>query len=203
MVKQDKSMLWKVGSGVVAGLVVGGLAFGFGCDDSKEVADKDLVISELSGQVAELNESNVVLGSDLEVSEAEKEALNVSVSDLKMEVSDKDSMILDLMSEDAQDASWALSAEDELDSLSFKKALVAELEDMGYVIDDRDDVEFSIVEDWDVVSDDSDREDGNAVLKSELRVKGFEDGDKDLDFKEYMDIKVVIEEDEVMKVSLS
>lgn len=203
--KESKSLAMKVlkaGGWVLAGAAVGGLAFGFGCDDSKEVASQNIVISELSGQVAVLNQSVADSDFKFEASEADKVALNVSVTDLKMELNEKDSLIVDLMSEDAQDASWQLSAEDELDSLSFKKKLVGELEDMGYSIDDRDDVSFSIVEDWEVESDDSDREDGNAVLKTELKVKGFEDGDKDEDFKEYVEIKVTIEEDEVMKVKL-
>ena len=204
MKKETKKLLRKVAA-VGGCIVLAGAGFGIGygvADDSKEVANLKLSYSEKSQSFDALNQTHQNTLVELADSKLSVEDLNSTVLANELVLDEKDELITSLMSEDAQDAEWTILAEKEFETLSFKKKLINKLEAEGLVIDDRDDVSFSVVEVWEVVSDDSDREDGNAVLRSELRVKGFENGDKDEDFKRYFEVKVTIEEDEVMKVKL-
>lgn len=67
-------------------------------------------------------------------------------------------------------------------------------EELGYNVEDDDDLSFSNFEDIEV--DVIDYEDGDYDVTYDVKVKGFENGDEDDDFKEYVKVTVEIRDGE-------
>ena len=183
--EKNTSKLLKGAGLAVGGLLVGSLAFGLGFGlQAPEVVEVEKQVNVTVADPAVLAE-NLELSADLAAVQAELEAH------------------ADAIKEDAEDAAFEVLAEDELDSRSFLRYVHSELGDLGFDVEDKEHISFELIEEWEVTADESDREDGDAILRSELRVRAFENDDKDEKVREYFDVKVTIKEGEVDGVILT
>ena len=96
-----------------------------------------------------------------------------------------------------EDAAMTVEAEDYLDR---KDHLIVDFMNSEYnlTIEDEEDISITF-EDIDVTADD--RDDGEFTIDFELKVKYFEDGDKDLDGHAHIIATVVIEEGDAEEIS--
>jgi len=186
----------------IAGFVLGGAIFGgvYGSQASG-------LTNDLSGsQAAALSYADALKNktASYDALSEEYSALNITHIDLQ---EDYDGVVKELIEanlEEKQDSDWMDLADEELDSSLFDDKAKKFLNDEGYNVEDEEDVtSWKLVEPWDVSASDEDREDGDAVLKGEVKLYFFEDGDEDKDDHVYANIKVVIKENEVHKVKLS
>lgn len=74
-------------------------------------------------------------------------------------------------------------------------------EELGYNIEDDDDLSFSNFEDIEV--DVIDYEDGDYDVTYDVKVKGFDNGDEDDDFKEYVKVTVEIRDGEADNIEFN
>ena len=194
---KEKSFAWKLTACAVAGLVVGGLGGAYLFPKEVEVIKEVQIEVENTTQIE-------ALGADLTASQLVADGLSADLEASQLALSEKIAEVdsySELIAKDVQDQGWMVLADDEIDSKGFAKDLKDWMnENFNLTIDDWDDMSLTLVEAWDVDATDEDREDGEAVLEGELKVKYFEDDDKDLDGKEYIKLKVVFEDNEVDEV---
>jgi len=187
--KQSKSLGWKIGAGVVAGLVVGGLAFGIGCDDSAEV---DAQVSK----IAELNEQLAV--KPLEVPVEVYVENETKILELQAELGVALEQVAEFEPLALEGNFKAVLKDLALEELEDEREEVADFlyAEFGYVLDE-DDIKFRDIEEWQFSYDaddlvDEDIEDVDATIWVEMELKG-EDELTDDNFKE--DVKVKFEYD--------
>jgi len=174
MVKQTKPLWLKIGAGVCAGALAGGLAVGIPMANQEpvivteyqNVTVEKIVEVENVTKIAELEELNLALAEQL--SELEPLAVEGQYKEVLQELA-----LEELEDDRYKVADWLF-------------------DEYGFVIDE-DDIRFRSIEDWSYDYDsedlfDEDVEDVDAVIKVELDLKG-EDELSDDNFEKAVELK--------------
>ena len=189
--ERQMSKLKKTGA-IVGAVLIGGLA-GIGGADYFD--DSEAQIADLENQVEEANHALIDLEEGT-ITQAEYDALVNEFEDFKDELADA-------IEEVEMEDSWKQIAEDYLFKKDYK--LVDYLNDNLATrpdeIEDEDDLTITVLGDWDF--DDVYYEEGEAEVYFDIKVEGFYNGDEDEDFREYLRVKVVIDDNDAERISFS
>ena len=186
------SKLKKTGA-IVGAVLIGGLA-GIGGADYFD--DSEAQIADLENQVEEANQAILDLEAGM-ITQEQYDALVLEFEEFKDEFADA-------IEEVEMEEEWKQIAEDYLNKKDYK--LVDYLNDRqgldrDKVIEEEDDITITILGDWDF--DDVDYDEGEAEVYFDIKVEGFYDGDEDEDFREYLRVKVTIDDNDAERISFS
>lgn len=186
------SKLKKTGA-IVGSVIIGGLA-GIGGADLFD--DSEAKIVELETQIADANQAFLDFQEGA-ITQEQYDALLLRFEEFKDEFADA-------IEEVEMEDEWKQIAEDYLNKKDYK--LVDYLNDRPGLdrdefIEDEDDITITILGDWDF--DNENYDEGNADAYFDIKVVGFYDGDEDKDFREYLRVKVTIDENDAKKISFS